>query len=102
MAIQVVSGAMMKCSYGVAPSSLNVLPINRVMAGAPAANVMDMVPMLNIPPFGMCQSMANPDGRRSDCRRAWSLNPDALHSHASRTLVARVSQGQSWPDESAI
>lgn len=60
MAIQVVSGAMMKCSYGVAPSSLNVLPINRVMAGAPAANVMDMVPMLNIPPFGMCQSMANP------------------------------------------
>ena len=60
MAIQVVSGAMLKCSYGVAPSSLNVLPINRVMAGAPAANVMDMVPMLNIPPFGMCQSMANP------------------------------------------
>jgi hypothetical protein len=60
MAIQVVSGAMMKCSYGVAPSPLNVLPINRVMAGAPAANVMDMVPMLNIPPFGMCQSMANP------------------------------------------
>ena len=60
MAIQVVSGAMLKCSYGVAPSSLNVLPINRVMAGAPAANVMDMIPMLNIPPFGMCQSMANP------------------------------------------
>ena len=60
MAIQVVTGAMLKCSYGVAPSSLNVLPINRVMAGAPAANVMDMIPILNIPPFGMCQSMANP------------------------------------------
>jgi len=43
-----------------------------------------------------------PDGRRSDCRRPWSLNPDALHSHASRTLVARFSQGQSWSDESAI
>jgi hypothetical protein len=26
----------------------------------PAANIMDHVPMMNIMPFGMCQSMANP------------------------------------------
>lgn len=43
------------------PSSLVVLPVNRVMAGGvPAANIMDHVPMLNIMPFGMCQSPANP------------------------------------------
>ena len=58
---QVVSGAMMMCSFGVAPSSLIVLPVNRTMAGGvPAANIMDNKPIVNIPPFGMCTSLANP------------------------------------------
>lgn len=61
MAIQVVSGAMLTCTFGLAPSTLNVLPINRTMCGGmPAANIMDNVAFLNIPPFGMCNSMANP------------------------------------------
>ena len=56
----VCAGAMLKCSFGMAPSTLNVLPLNRVLSGAPAANIMDNVPMMNIMPFGMCQSLANP------------------------------------------
>ncbi len=50
----------MTCSFGAAPSSLAVLPVNRCQCGAPAANIMSNVPMVNIPPFGMCTSMANP------------------------------------------
>ncbi|MCP3101830.1 DUF4280 domain-containing protein [Myxococcus sp. K15C18031901] len=60
MGAQVVMGAVLQCSFGVAPSSLVVLPTNKVMAPTPAANILDNKPMLNIPPFGMCQSMANP------------------------------------------
>ena len=61
MAMNVCHGAMLKCSFGLAPSSMVVLPINRVMtSNVPAANIMDHVPMLNIMPFGMCTSMANP------------------------------------------
>jgi hypothetical protein len=61
MANQVCMGAMLKCSMGVAPSSLVVLPVNRVMTSyVPAANIMDNKPMVNIMPFGMCQSPANP------------------------------------------
>lgn len=61
MAIQVVNGALLMCSFGVAPSSLVVLPTNRVLSGnQPAANIMDHVPMLNIMPFGMCISPSNP------------------------------------------
>jgi hypothetical protein len=52
---------MMTCSFGVAPSSLAVLPANKVLAGGPpAANIMDNKPIVNIPPFGMCQSPSNP------------------------------------------
>lgn len=62
MAIQVVMGATLQCSFGVAPSSLMVLPKGPpVMAGGPlAANIMDFAPIVNIPPFGMCTSLANP------------------------------------------
>ncbi|QYY33257.1 MULTISPECIES: DUF4280 domain-containing protein [Cupriavidus] len=60
MGIQVNTGTTMQCSFGAAPSALCVLPVNRVMAGAPAANVMDNKPIVNIPPFGSCNSMANP------------------------------------------
>ena len=58
----VCNGAMLKCAMGMAPSSLVVLPINMQMtSNAPAANIMDHVPMVNIMPFGMCQSLANPE-----------------------------------------
>lgn len=58
---QVCSGATLQCSFGVAPSVLNVLPMNRTLtAGMPAANIMDHIPLVNIMPFGMCQSLANP------------------------------------------
>ncbi|MCA1245716.1 DUF4280 domain-containing protein [Massilia sp. MS-15] len=58
---QVSMGAMMSCSFGAAPSSLVVPPTNKVLCeGPPAANIMDHKPMLNILPFGMCSSLANP------------------------------------------
>lgn len=61
MSIQVCMGAMMQCSFGVAPSSLVVLPANCVMTGGPpAATIMDYAPIVNIPPFGMCNSPSNP------------------------------------------
>jgi hypothetical protein len=61
MALQVVMGAQLQCSCGAAPSAMVVLPSNRTMAGGvPAATIMDHVPLMNIMPFGMCQSPANP------------------------------------------
>lgn len=48
------------CSFGAAPSSLIVLPVNRVLTSTPDANIMDYAPMVNILPFGVCSSPANP------------------------------------------
>ena len=61
MTQQVCQGALLACSFGTAPSSLGVLPTNKVITNSkPAANIMDHKPMVNIPPFGLCTSLANP------------------------------------------
>jgi len=61
MPMQVVNGATLMCSFGTAPAPLVVLPVHRVMAGGqPAANILDHKPMVNITPFGLCTSLANP------------------------------------------
>ncbi|MDD1617428.1 MAG: hypothetical protein CG439_2552 [Methylococcaceae bacterium NSP1-2] len=61
MAIHVCMGATLMCSFGLAPSSLVVLPKNTTMTSkVPAANIMDNIPLVNIMPFGMCTSLANP------------------------------------------
>lgn len=56
-----VTGAMLQCSFGLAPSNLVALPTPRVIIeGRPAAVVSSTVMGVNIPPFGMCSSLANP------------------------------------------
>lgn len=73
---QVTMGAMLQCSFGLAPSSLVVLPVNRVMAeGPPAANIMDHQPMVNIMPFGMCTSPANPTVAAATAAALGALTP---------------------------
>jgi hypothetical protein len=62
MAMQVCMGASMMCSFGAAPSSLVVLPINRTFTNeVPDANIMDHIPMENIMPFGVCTTVSNPE-----------------------------------------
>lgn len=57
----VVQGTTLQCTFGMAPSNLVVTPEKLVTAGGmPAANIMDHKPMVNIMPFGACQSLANP------------------------------------------
>ena len=62
MGLQVCMGAMMQCSFGVAPAALSVIPkgASLINATAPAATILDNLPMANVPPFGVCSSMANP------------------------------------------
>lgn len=53
--------SMLMCPFGAAPAPMVVLPVTRaiVMMGPPAT-MLDFVPMMNIMPFAMCSSMANP------------------------------------------
>jgi hypothetical protein len=61
VALPVVNGATTMCTMGLAPGQLVVLPKNRTMIGGqPAANIMDNIPMMNVMPFMLCNSLANP------------------------------------------
>lgn len=61
MSFFVSNGALLKCSFGVAPTPLRVLPNNRIMGPlGPMATIMDSKPFVNIMPFGLCTSLSNP------------------------------------------
>lgn len=61
MAFHASTGATLQCSFGVAPSTLVVLPVQRMLdTSLPAANISDSLPIVNIPPFGACTSTSNP------------------------------------------
>ena len=61
MPLPVLAGAMLTCPMGLAPSVLNVLPLNRTLfESRPVATIQDNIPFVNIPPFGLCTSLANP------------------------------------------
>lgn len=58
----VCMGATLMCSFGMAPSSLTVIPKGLPVQTSDqlAATVQDMIPMANIMPFGMCTTPSNP------------------------------------------
>ena len=57
----VATGAMLSCSFGMAPATLNALPLSRVLVeGKPVADITTSAPVVNVPPFGMCTSLSNP------------------------------------------
>lgn len=51
----------MECSFGLAPAPLSVIPTGVMAGGLPAATIMDMAPIVNIPTFGMCSTITNPE-----------------------------------------
>lgn len=76
MAQHVCMGAMTKCSFGLAPGQLTVLPANQTLTSpGPLANIMDNKPMANVIPFGMCQSLANPTVAAATAAAMGALTP---------------------------
>ena len=75
MGFCVCGGANLQCSFGAAPSVMNVLPNNKTVTTMPIATIMDNKPMTNIMPFGMCSSLANPSVASATSAAAGVLTP---------------------------
>jgi hypothetical protein len=73
----VVNGAPMTCTFGVAPSTLTVVPSGPILqaGGQLLARIVDMVPMTNVAPFGMCTTPSNPQVAAATSAAAGVLTP---------------------------
>ena len=56
----VCNGALLQCSFGSSAGRFTVLPGRVTAAGQPLASVMASMALVNIAPFGLCSSLANP------------------------------------------
>lgn len=75
MALQVTTGAVLMCSFGAAPSALNVIPAGVLAGGMPAATIMDHVPFANVAPFGVCSCLGNPTVAAATATALGALTP---------------------------
>jgi hypothetical protein len=76
MPLWVVDGAVMACTMGTTPAQLGVLPRHMAdVEGHPKATIMDHQPQVNIRPFGMCISPANPQVAAATAAAAGVLTP---------------------------
>ncbi|MDR0640488.1 MAG: DUF4280 domain-containing protein [Holosporales bacterium] len=52
---------MCKCSFGTSPACLQIIPkIPILVCGLPVGTITDIIPMVNVMPFGMCMTITNP------------------------------------------
>ena len=56
-----VLGTPMICTFGLAPSVLIVEPTGVFANDLPVATIFEFAPLVNIPPFVLCNSFANPE-----------------------------------------
>jgi len=56
----VCSGALVQCGFGSSAGQFTALPGRVTVAGQPLASIMASAAFVNIPPFGLCNSPANP------------------------------------------
>lgn len=70
------TGASLSCSMGTASSTLNPgSPQVLTRPATLAATITDHVPLLNVLPFGMCRSLANPMVAAATAAAAGTLTP---------------------------
>ena len=91
------TGCMMKCSFGAASSSLLATPGTVTAANMPMATIMDNKPMMNIPPFGVCMSLSNPQVAAATSAALGVLTPCRASRRQPRH-GRRVTQQQRWAE----
>jgi len=76
MAKIVCQGTLLQCNFGVAPMPMIVLPEHKTLAGVlPVANINDHLPMANIPSFGLCSCLKNPEVQAATTAALGVLTP---------------------------
>lgn len=84
----VVTGALLTCPFGTAPSNLKVTSQTIcTVGGQPAATIQDAQGMVNIQSFGMCSSLANPQVAAATAAALGVLTPQPCMPMTSGTWI---------------
>jgi hypothetical protein len=75
MPMQTCTGGVLQCTFGAAPSTFNATPRPVLTSDKPAGTVLDHMPLLNVMPFGVCNSMANPSVAAATAAALGALTP---------------------------
>lgn len=87
MAQLVTTGAQAMCTFGTAPGTINVTSQTTCLAeGKPVATIQD-VQMVNITPFGLCTSLANPQVAAATAAALGVLTPQPCMLMAAGTWI---------------
>lgn len=76
------------CTYGTAPSVLNVTSQSTVLMGnKPVATIADCAPNTNLPPFALCISLQNP-AVQAATQLHWEFDTTALYAGSGGYMEA--------------
>lgn len=90
MGIAAVTGAQCMCSFGSAPCNLQVTSqMKDLVEGKPMATIKDMQPNVNLQPFGMCSSLANPNVAAATAAALGVLTPQPCTMVPAGTWTAQ-------------
>jgi hypothetical protein len=70
----VVDGALAMCSFGLAPATMIATPTPVVVEGRPQATI-SCCTIANVPTFGMCTSLSNPEVAAATAAKLGVLTP---------------------------
>lgn len=73
----VCTGATVQCSFGATPATFSATG-TQVSAGYPVGVVTETA-AANVPPFGLCQSLSNPQVAAATAAAGGSLSPQPCH-----------------------
>lgn len=81
-----VTGAVIACTMGSAPSTLDATSQKTlIIGGKPAATIKDMAAFTNIAPCGMCSSMQNPEVSAATSAAMGVLQPQPCKPNITET-----------------
>lgn len=88
MGLAVVSGGTLQCMFGTAPASINATSqMTCLGCSKPIATIKDTAANVNIAPFGLCTSMANPQVASATAAALGVLTPQPCMLVAAGTWI---------------